>query len=172
MEWSTKKLGTIILVVLWVFVSPAVLVNTLNGYVNTEDTTAICQGCGPSASEGMGHRLKTNEEAIRIINDILVNLTGYDASSLTAIMEDYNVNIARPINTVVLSKVMNRSPDEAASIVSQGDLRTYIEDNNIINNFTSIRQSYALEISKARGGVKLGNRRRYSNGICGCRKNR
>ena len=54
---------------------------------------------------------------------------------------------------------MNISLDEAASIVYPGNLRTYIEDNNIIDKFTSTRQRYALVIREARGGMEFGKER-------------
>ena len=175
--FSMKKLGTIIMVgllVLAIFVSPVVMANISNDYANTVDTTGICPGCGPDAATTCtGYSLGTgvcpgcawtsSKETTQSIINILSELSGYDVSFITAIRETYNFNISRLINTVVLSKVMNISLDEAANIVSQGNLRTYIEDNNIIDEFTFTRQSYAAEIRKARGGMGLGNRRRYGN---------
>ena len=165
-----NKLGAIILVsllALAIFVSPVVLANTSNGYFNTAGTRATCQGYGPGA--GMGPGWQANREAFTDIVDILADLSGYDASSLTVVTQDYNFNPARLINTVILSKVMNIPLDEAASIVSQGNLHTYIEDNDIIEEFTSTRQSYTLEIREARGGMGLRNGHGHR---CGHGKNR
>lgn len=160
-----KKLGTIILVgllALAILVSPVVMASTSNNYLNTVSTDTTCPGYGTGA--GTGPAWQANSEAFSDIINILADLSGYDAASLTAITQDYNFNIARLINTVVLSKVMNISLDEAANIVSQGDLRTYIEDNNITDQFTSTRQSYALEIREARGGMGLGNGHGHGHG--------
>jgi len=181
-----KNLGTIIMVgllALAIFVSPVVLANISNGYVNTVDTTGICPGCGPDAATTcMGYGLDTgicpgcdwisSEEAAKIVINILADLSGYNAVSIAAIWEDYNFNTARLINTVALSKVMNITLDEAANIVSQGNLCTYIEYNNIIEEFRLIRNKYASEIREAIAGIGLGNRHRHGNGMCGCRKRR
>ena len=72
--------------------------------------------------------------------DVLANWAGTSTEDIASIQEEYDLNPARTVNAVVLFKVAGIDLTVSASIVANGNLRTYIEDNNLEEAFRSARQ--------------------------------
>jgi|GEM_PF-1930545 len=72
--------------------------------------------------------------------DVLANWAGTSTEDIASIQEEYGLNPARTVNAIVLSKVAGIDLTVSASIVASGDLRTYIEENNLQEAFQTARQ--------------------------------
>ena len=72
--------------------------------------------------------------------DVLANWAGTSTEDIASIQEEYGLNPARTVNAVVLSKVAGIDLTVSASIVVNGELRSYIEENNLQEAFQTARQ--------------------------------
>ena len=90
------------------------------------------------------HRVK-GSPAVRAkvwsdFTNVLANWAGTSTQDIVSIQEKYGLNPARTVNAVVLAKVAGIDLTVSASIVANGELRTYIEENNLQEAFQTARQ--------------------------------
>jgi len=74
----------------------------------------------------------------------LAQWSGFSADEIMGVVEQYELNVAETINTVVLAKVAGISLDEAAQIVASGELSVYLSENGLTQAFAQARKDFGM----------------------------
>jgi len=93
---------------------------------------------GRGGGKGGARGRKNTDATLSLLSD----WSGISKDTLQNIMDSYSFNAAKLTNTVVLSKAANISLDDAASIVAEGNLRDYVEENGLTDAFQAARQEF------------------------------
>jgi len=114
------------------------------------------------ASIGSQIRDKVREKARHYVGgviwnnfvDVLANWYGTSTQTIVDIQAEYNLNPARTVNVVVLSKVANIDLQVSASIVVNGELCTYLRENNLVESFKAARMEVMALLRETASTVK------------------
>ncbi|NOZ92571.1 MAG: hypothetical protein GXO59_04805 [Dictyoglomi bacterium] len=157
-----KKIGTIMLaglIALAIFISPMVFSMPDSAYAAAQPTQEV-NSVGTLPVDAPMHRGgrgdKGHKPSQQQIIGILAEWSGFPAEDIAAIQKQYNLGIPQLINTVILAKAGNISLDEAAKIVSEGNLKQYIEQNKLQEKFMETRRELAQYMRGFRDGFKHG----------------
>jgi DNA-binding FrmR family transcriptional regulator len=84
---------------------------------------------------------------------------------ITSMVNKYNLRPGRAINAVVLHKVANISLDEAASVVADGNLETYLEDKGLTEQFQEARQEIMGILREKAQEIKAADKEKIAEAV-------
>jgi len=153
-----------------ILISP-VIFNMPTTYANNLDGKGISavmfekKGGQLLGEKGRGYGNQKRNSRITIIVKLIAKFTNTTEEQVITIMKTNKLNPAQMINTAILSKAGNISLDESAKIVAKGELRTYIEKNNLQDKFIKAKREFAQMIKgiKSKGNSKH-HRKKFTEG--------
>ncbi len=86
--------------------------------------------------------------------NVLAGWSGIPTETIVSVQRDFRLNPARTINAVVLAKVGNIDLQTSASIVVSGNLRKYLEENELTETFQTARQEVMQFLKQEAKNIK------------------